>query len=84
MTCALSQGAPPTPPTAGSPAAEAIAWLGQPLSPAELHALFECQISLSLIAYHVNGLKDLGAIEEVDSLPARGARETFCYFAGGR
>jgi hypothetical protein len=63
---------------------EAMAWLGRPLSPSELHEVFERRFSLSLVAYHVNKLEELGALAEIDSRQVRGATEHFYYFAGAK
>ena len=58
---------------------EAMARLTRPVSSAELHRMFADGEDLSNISYHMSRLVDLGAVEEIDSRPVRGARETF-YF----
>jgi hypothetical protein len=63
---------------------EALAWIGEPLSPSELKEVFERQFSISLIAYHVNKLADTGAIRAVKTRQVRGARQTFYFFTAAR
>lgn len=61
---------------------EALAWIGEPLSPAKLRDLFdepECYY-LSLVSYHVGKLEEVGAIHETGSCQVRGVMETFYFF----
>jgi hypothetical protein len=60
---------------------EALAWIGRPLSPSLMEELFSGSgLYLSLIAYHVKGLADMGLLEIVATKPARGALERFYFF----
>ncbi|HET8956076.1 MAG TPA: hypothetical protein VFN18_10500 [Solirubrobacterales bacterium] len=58
---------------------EAMVWLARPVSPVELHKMFEYPDDLSTLSYHVARLLEMGAIEKISDRPVRGARETF-YF----
>lgn len=62
---------------------EAMEWIGEPVSATELRDMFqEPEVHyLSLIAYHMGKLADLGAVEKVGHRPVRGARETFYFLA---
>jgi hypothetical protein len=60
---------------------EALRWINQPLSPSELHEVFDGEFGLSLVSYHVNVLADSGVLVEVGNRQARGARQTFYFFA---
>lgn len=60
---------------------EALVWIGEPLSPAELERVLDHQFGLSLVAYHVNKLVEAGVLQAVGSRPVRGAMETFYFFA---
>jgi hypothetical protein len=60
---------------------EALAWIGRPLSPSLMAEIFsESDLYLSLIAYHVKGLADMGLLEIVTTKPVRGALERFYFF----
>lgn len=60
---------------------EALLWIDQPLSSADLVKVFEARRgSLSVIAYHVKGLAKVGAIEVVRRRQVRGAEEKFYAF----
>jgi len=54
---------------------EALAWIGEPLSPSELVDVFDQQWVLSVVSYHVRVLAQAGVLEEV-----RGSRQTFYFF----
>jgi hypothetical protein len=60
---------------------EALVWIGEPLSPAELERILDHQFGLSLVSYHVNKLVETGVLEPVGNRPVRGAMETFYFFA---
>ena len=59
---------------------EALSWIGEPLSPAEMERVLDHQFGLSLVAYHVNKLVETGVLEPVGSRPVRGAMETYYFF----
>lgn len=61
---------------------EALAWIGQPLSPTEMANLFSDNrdFYLSLISHHVRELAKVGALEMVKTRPVRGATEKFYFF----
>lgn len=56
---------------------EALEWIGEPLSAKELDAVFDEEWGLSLVAYHLRTLAELGAVEQVRQEPVRGALQTF-------
>jgi hypothetical protein len=60
---------------------EALAWIGRPLSPSLMEEVLKGNgLYLSLIAYHVKGLAEMGLLEIVATKPARGALERFYFF----
>ena len=59
---------------------EAIRYLDRPLSPVELTPMFNGEFSLSLVAYHVTRLAEIGAIAAVDRRAVRGVTQTFYFF----
>jgi len=60
---------------------EALLWIGEPLSPADLVKVLDRQRgSLSVVAYHVKGLAKVGAIDVVRRRQVRGAEEKFYFF----
>lgn len=57
---------------------EAMDWIGQPLSAAELKLILRgSNWSLGTIAYHVSTLAESGVIQVTDERAVRGARETY-------
>jgi hypothetical protein len=56
---------------------EAMQWIGEPLSPRELDLLFEEELGLPLVSYHVRALADMGAVEAVRQKQVRGALQTY-------
>jgi hypothetical protein len=56
---------------------EALLWIGQPLSAKELDCVLGEEWGLSLVAYHLRGLADLGVVEQVRQQAVRGALQTF-------
>lgn len=61
---------------------EALAWMDEPLSPTQLHAVLESpQWDLSLIAYHIKLLAEKGVLSRVRQERIRGAVQTFYDFA---
>lgn len=56
---------------------ETMSWIDEPISPRELDRIFEDQYGVSLVAYHVRVLADIGAIEKVRQQAVRGALQTF-------
>jgi hypothetical protein len=61
---------------------EAFLWIGLPLSKVELTRLFgnRQQFYVSLVTYHVDGLKRCGILEVVTTREIRGATETYYFF----
>lgn len=56
---------------------EAMEWVDAPLSPRELDRIFDEQFGVSLVAYHMRTLAELGVVEKVGQQPVRGALQTF-------
>jgi hypothetical protein len=56
---------------------EAMSWIEEPVSPRELDRIFEDEFGVSLVAYHVRVLADIGAVEKVRQQAVRGALQTF-------
>lgn len=56
---------------------EAMLWIDRPLSSAELVRVFDGEIVLSSIAYHVRRLADLGVLKQTGTRQVRGAIEHF-------
>jgi hypothetical protein len=63
---------------------EALLWIGQPLSSADLEKVFGLKFNVSLLAYHVRKLAETGVLVPIRSRQRRGATETFYFFAGER
>jgi hypothetical protein len=59
---------------------EALLWIGEPLSAAELVEILDGRYSLSLIVYHAKALENMKAIEIVCARRVRGARESYYFF----
>lgn len=62
---------------------EAMLWIDRPLSPAELVYVFDEEIVLSSVAYHVRRLADLGVLEQTGTRQVRGAIEHYFQPAEG-
>lgn len=60
---------------------EAMQWIDRPLSPVELARIFDGEIPLSSVAYHVRRLSELDVLANVGMRQVRGAREHFYRFA---
>jgi hypothetical protein len=56
---------------------ETMQWIGEPLSPRELDLSFEEEYGVSLVAYHMRTLADVGVVEPVRQQAVRGALQTF-------
>lgn len=56
---------------------EAMEWVEVPLSPRELDRLFDEEFGVSLVAYHMRTLAEVGVVEKVRQRPVRGALQTF-------
>ena len=61
---------------------EAMLWIDRPLSSAELVRIFDGEIVLSSVAYHVRRLADLGVLEQTGTRQVRGAIEHYFRLAG--
>jgi DNA-binding transcriptional ArsR family regulator len=59
---------------------EALARIGEPLSPSELALVLGDDIAISLVSYHVRELRKVGVIEAVATRQVRGALQTFYWF----
>jgi hypothetical protein len=59
---------------------ETMRWLGEPMSAVKLKAVFDKDICLSNISYHVDSLAKLGVLELVETNRVRGAHEHFYFF----
>jgi len=55
----------------------AMQWIEEPVSPRELDRIFDEKHGVSLIAYHMRTLLDMGVVEQVRQRPVRGAVESF-------
>ena len=56
---------------------EAMLWIDRPLSSAELVRIFDGEVVLSSVAYHVRRLAELGVLEQTGTRQVRGAIEHF-------
>lgn len=56
---------------------EAMLWVETPLSPAQLVRVFDGQMQLPSVAYHVSRLIDLGVLKRTGTRQVRGAVEHF-------
>ena len=54
---------------------EALRWIGEPLSPVVLVAVFEDEIGLNYVSYHCRRLIAAGVLAEVGGRQVRGAYE---------
>jgi hypothetical protein len=56
---------------------EAVRWIERPLSPVQLVRVFDHEIALTSVAYHVGRLADLGVLTPSGTRQVRGATEHF-------
>lgn len=56
---------------------EAMEWIGVPLSPKELDRVFDEEIGVSLVSYHMRTLVGAGVVERVRQESVRGALQSF-------
>lgn len=56
---------------------EAMQWIDVPLSPRELDLIFEEKWGVSLVAYHMRTLADVGVVVRVHQQAVRGAVQSF-------
>ena len=56
---------------------EAMEWVEVPVSPRELDLMFDEEHGVSLIAYHMRTLVEVGVVEKVRQEPVRGAVQNF-------
>jgi hypothetical protein len=56
---------------------EAMEWVDVPLAPRDLDRIFDEEFGVSLVAYHMRTLVDVGVVEKVRQRPVRGALQTF-------
>jgi hypothetical protein len=61
-------------------AIEAFRWVDQPLSQRDLFEVFDQDVCLSLLTYHVNVLVGYGALEVVGDEPAGALRQPVYFF----
>lgn len=59
---------------------EALRWIGEPLSASDLAMVFDEQLTLQFISYHVIKLAEIGALVKVRQRQVRGATEKFYFF----
>jgi hypothetical protein len=62
---------------------EAMLWIDRPLSSAELVRVFDEEIVLSSVAYHVRRLSELGVLELTGTRQVRGAIEHYFQLTEG-
>ncbi|HWB70077.1 MAG TPA: hypothetical protein VG518_08880 [Solirubrobacterales bacterium] len=62
---------------------EAMSWIDVPLSPAQLVRVFDGEMQLPSVAYHVSRLINLGVLERTGTRQVRGAVEHFFRLAAG-
>lgn len=60
---------------------EAMHWIGEPISPRELDIVLDEEFGVSLVAYHVRVLANMGAVEKVGQQAVRGALQSFYVLA---
>jgi DNA-binding transcriptional ArsR family regulator len=58
-------------------AIEALSWLDDPFSPKQLEEMSAGSFGVSIAAYHMRTLADLGLIEKSHQAQVRGALQTF-------
>ncbi|MEX2107874.1 MAG: hypothetical protein WD827_03175 [Solirubrobacterales bacterium] len=56
---------------------EAMLWIDAPLSPTQLVRVFDGEIQLPSVAYHVGRLADFGVLKRTGTRQVRGAVEHF-------
>lgn len=56
---------------------EAMQWVEVPVSPKELDRIFDEGFGVSLVAYHMRTLADVGVVERVRQQAVRGAVQSF-------
>lgn len=56
---------------------EAMLWIEVPVSPKELDRIFDEEFGVSLVAYHMRTLADVGVVERVRQQAVRGAVQSF-------
>jgi len=56
---------------------EALAWIGEPLSPKLIDELLDEELGVPLVAYHVRKLFDSGLVEQAHQGPPNGTLQTF-------
>lgn len=59
---------------------EAMLWIDRPISASELEKVFDGEIGLGLVSYHMKELAKLGAIAKVGERQVRGALQNFYFF----
>jgi hypothetical protein len=60
---------------------EAHLWVAEPLSTTLVSKLFDGEVALNNLAYHVRGLAEAGVLREVFTKQRRGAIERFYLLA---
>ncbi len=60
---------------------EAMSWIEVPVSPKELDRIFGEEFGVSLVAYHMRRLAQVGAVEKDHQESVRGALQTFYVLA---
>ncbi len=61
---------------------EALLWIGQPLSAADLENIFDGSPKHGVITYHIKCLANPGILECVGTRQVRGATEEFYWLVG--
>lgn len=56
---------------------EAMEWIDVPLSPKELDRIFDEEYGVSLVAYHMRTLSEVGVVQMVRQQAVRGALQSF-------
>lgn len=56
---------------------EAMSWIGRPLSSTDFTHIFDNELTVSYLAYHVRELRKIEVVEKVSSRQVRGATESF-------
>lgn len=60
---------------------EAMSWIERPLSAVELSRVFDEEVALGLVSYHLKALAGMDVMVKVGARPVRGALENFYFFA---